>query len=597
MHDWLIATAGRRFGLVPEPPAIDKPAAELAVEGGREGDFGSAKAGEMEPDTFSKAAFDATEPAAELREAWAAPAFNQKTIEADPWTAVYLSVPDNADIWLLMKAYDAAMQCQDTIVRGADGGPRLRQGEDGPAENMERAAARADQIAHEIDRIREAATPEPIISRDPPSPPPAPDVMPEREPVTREAIARDRWNAVALDLPADASRELLSLIATTAHEVRDSLAERAQQSLRTEEAVEWWSLAVEARDRQKDAEARLSELVHRDTGPDRSEDTVAIEPRRPGDVFAAELAAAWRAPAFSLQTIEIDPWTAVYLPIPEGADKVFLEEARFIAGSVCPLLDLGPSNKPREESPFTADDDRQQAAARAVELDTRISAIGREQEPDDRIIGASPEKTKAELVDEILVRMGDSRSHVDIVPIDDGFALVRSHDLPAELLPPGVAAEQSLAWRSSLDEMHDLVIAQEQSRWDSGFLSPGFMARAASEHAARTADLVLGVALGYVVDEPVLTPEQARLQALADAERGEALEIEMARREGAAALDYVDSEINRNRPRLPDGDQPARPDSIYERYPGILTQDDSRDGAQEREEARGIYDTGIERGR
>lgn len=92
--------------------------------------------------------------------------------------------------------------------------------------------------------------------------------------------------------------------------------------------------------------------------------------------------------------------------------------------------------------------------------------------------------------------------------------------------------------------------------------------------------------IGYFVPEPELTPQQARDLARAEAERAEAWDFEMARRENAAALDWVNSEINRNRPSvLPlRGDEPTRPDSIYQRYPGLTRYDD--EGERERDYER-----------
>ena len=91
-------------------------------------------------------------------------------------------------------------------------------------------------------------------------------------------------------------------------------------------------------------------------------------------------------------------------------------------------------------------------------------------------------------------------------------------------------------------------------------------------------EMLLGVVIGYFVDEPAMTPEQARLANLANAERAEAIDFEMARRESAAALDAVNAEIDRHRPHIAP-EEPARPDSVYERYPG-LTRD--LDAEQER---------------
>jgi hypothetical protein len=92
---------------------------------------------------FGAAAFDATAPDARLREAWRQPEFSKATIEADPWTAVYLEIPKNAEPWLLLHAQGIAHECEGMISRGPGAGPLLQQGNDGPNENLERAGRRA----------------------------------------------------------------------------------------------------------------------------------------------------------------------------------------------------------------------------------------------------------------------------------------------------------------------------------------------------------------------------------------------------------------------------------------------------------------------
>ena len=62
----------------------------------------------------------------QLRTAWQAPAFSKETIDADPWTAVYLPIPENANRLLLISAYSAASVCIDMIESGAHG-PRVPQ--------------------------------------------------------------------------------------------------------------------------------------------------------------------------------------------------------------------------------------------------------------------------------------------------------------------------------------------------------------------------------------------------------------------------------------------------------------------------------------
>jgi hypothetical protein len=103
------------------------------------------------------------------------------------------------------------------------------------------------------------------------------------------------------------------------------------------------------------------------------------------------LRAAWQAPAFSRETIDADPWTAVYLPIPENLPASFgvftLRDARalvreMMVATVQPndwepvegrfmfdKLALGPllnRDSYSREGNFTA------AGARLAELDARL---------------------------------------------------------------------------------------------------------------------------------------------------------------------------------------------------------------------------------
>lgn len=75
---------------------------------------------------------------------------------------------------------------------------------------------------------------------------------------------------------------------------------------------------------------------------------------------------------------------------------------------------------------------------------------------------AGSEKSKAELVEEIMFRMGDMHSHYDIEPRNGGFALVRSFEIDDEmLLEYGLPAEQVHSWEPTLDELHDVIINRE----------------------------------------------------------------------------------------------------------------------------------------
>jgi hypothetical protein len=336
---------------------------------GHGGELRSAEDIEMEQPVFARAAFDATEPDAQLRQAWSAAAFSRETIEADPWTAVYLLVPAKADAWLLMKAHDATGLCQELIARG--NGPRLPQGNDGAAENMERATARAEELSQEIHRVVEssrgitetqASVPlRPERVRTSGAEPPG-GVGPEqergvgngaREPVTAEAIARDPWNAVRLELPRVMSVELAGLVIETAYELRNQVA------------------AASYREADPEVRQRLNDLW--DQADERRNDAFAVYDR-------AKEREAWQAPAFSRETIYSDSWTAVYLPVPEEASRRLLEHAR---GCVSDLqnameageLDLRALGPAVNRDTYTREGNLAAAAARLGELDARLEAL------------------------------------------------------------------------------------------------------------------------------------------------------------------------------------------------------------------------------
>jgi Ti-type conjugative transfer relaxase TraA len=159
-----------------------------------------------EPD-FSKAAFDTTEPDTKLREAWRQPEFSEATIAADPWTAVYLAIPENAKPWLLLKAIDATAQCQDMIVRGSGTGPQLQQGDHGPIDNARQATERFHELSH---RLEAALKPEMTPPSAPPPTTPQRANDNTRERMTVEAIQQDPWKVLDRPLPADADRTLLA---------------------------------------------------------------------------------------------------------------------------------------------------------------------------------------------------------------------------------------------------------------------------------------------------------------------------------------------------------------------------------------------------
>jgi hypothetical protein len=665
--------------------------------------------------------------AAEARAAWRQSAFSYDTIKADPWTAVYLAVPENASSALLNVAYNAAGRCLEALASGtvpyADAvihGPLMPQDTEAdnlamaelrrdelqamlypiaaPAVGQERreriaaledlAATAAEKLLHATPKLHraeynlspyrlreplmlnnyyptdedvravgdalrtrdEALTVESIgqnpwhaVARDLPGSAGielAATVMtvadqlgeqatkwgnraedaeerqawhalaevPERrtesafavservlggnepeisrsataETLTVEAIRQDPWNAVTLDLPKDASIDLLQNIASTARELRsyaEGRAEAARDGPNSEE-VERWAERAEAADfRFDDASLKLAEIRAQE---------------------------AWQAPAFSYQTIQADPWTAVHLPIPEQAEPELLAYARNWAGDLARYAEMGGSEREFatalgepmvDADKFTREQNIEAAAERVVALDARLE-FTREQMAERHHEERQLEQVeRAGFVPEAFSPALEQRQAGESGRLDEMIAWSKgwsSIDVGRGFEGVTLSSEDMDKW---LEAQQTVQLAQEQerSRSHGDFLSGTVMSSHFGASLARTTEMLLNVVVGYFVPEPELTPEQARLASLAHAERNEAMEYEGVRRENAAALDSVNSDIDHHRPHVRP-DEPVRPDTIYERYPG-LTNDENAGRDKQVEADRAFYDTGVERSR
>ena len=108
---------------------------------------------------------------------------------------------------------------------------------------------------------------------------PAPATAAPEWPYTiEEAIKRDPWNAVSLDLPADASADLFNTIAGVAQDLRIDAQERAAAATSVEETEHWHDLALKADRRFDDALAKFYEAAARD----------GIDPMKPAPEIAPE---------------------------------------------------------------------------------------------------------------------------------------------------------------------------------------------------------------------------------------------------------------------------------------------------------------------
>ena len=103
---------------------------------------------------------------------------------------------------------------------------------------------------------------------------------------------------------------------------------------------------------------------------------------------AGDVAPEPAEPAFDAETIKSDPWTAVYLGIPENAGKELLQEAHYAAACCADAVAPRPGPNAAEFEPFLfgADETREQNFARAMqrvdELDSRLRAMP-DLSPDD----------------------------------------------------------------------------------------------------------------------------------------------------------------------------------------------------------------------
>jgi hypothetical protein len=169
---------------------------------------------------------------------------------------------------------------------------------------------------------------------------------PQAEVMSREAIERDPWNAVALDVPADASKELLYQAATTAQDCRFALDDRAELAESPEQAALWAGLAERATARQKEVEGLI------------------LQPSE----------------ALSMEAMRYDPWASIYLGIPAAADTELLREA-FDAATYCASAVEGAQEAARhlyEPSLLGVGESREanfaRASARLDELDALIAS-------------------------------------------------------------------------------------------------------------------------------------------------------------------------------------------------------------------------------
>jgi hypothetical protein len=274
-----------------------------------------------------------------LREAWQQPAFSGTTIDAEKWTAVYLPIPGDAASGLLLLARDAAADClREAEASEAqipieapdwtrDVANAARFSNAAPGEDARAAGARVA----ELDRLIE---PNPEVSlefQETKWQATGPAGGPE---MTVAAIRANKWAAVDLALPE--SLDDLSLLNQASFAAMHCFEQREPPDGVAPER--WEQRRAAAGERVKELGVRADKLLRSGDWPkDTRKDLLSY-------IDKAELVQAWQAPAFDEFTIAADPWTAVYLPIPENAGRELLEHARGWAADLAEYAVRSASN-------------------------------------------------------------------------------------------------------------------------------------------------------------------------------------------------------------------------------------------------------------
>jgi hypothetical protein len=365
------------------------------------------------------------------------------------------------------------------------------------------------------------------------------DVRPA--PLTQEAIARNPRNAVEHEIPADASRELLSLIAETAADLRETFSRQAQMSLREEEAAEFRDLSGEARRRQQEAEARLDTL---DGGPQRAHEQRSVEqPDRPDRLLDSDQAAL-------VDMLGDAASRAVNEPVPRSADAAMLERLSDDLDAALDRLDaLSQSSEVPGISPQYIAAQFAKAGARQEEVEARLEEINFEAPEfyrgpieNDRTAGhgpqagASPAKSDDAFTEEILEALryvtlceDAYQRHLESLALpaprsesertaletflkgfEQGFGFRPEIRLEARETLAAAAVATASEESETLVGEHARVpqTTMDSSGAEVNFPSLAEIAARIGEHLARAADRVRERVSGFFGDAPKLRPQQ-----------------------------------------------------------------------------------------
>jgi hypothetical protein len=302
------------------------------------------------------------------------------------------------------------------------------------------------------------------------------------------------------------------------------------------------------------------------------------------DEAAEQMLDDWRSnfergpfPEVSPGWVKEDPWRAITAPLPRDAGADFLTLVADTAGELKGEAERRSASATNEND---IKDWRQIAEEAARRQDEALSRA-----EDVRTAGHQPDRDQAELTE----YLGENARREIHEPIPKGADAATLKDMRgrvertvsqldelsrstvATTISPEAIYEELEKANTRLVMLHmrieaiyspEFALSPDPSRAGEilSLVGSGIEAGArfveaitgpvgtrGSDHTASAAELAMNTVIGYFVDEPELTPEQARLKILADAERAEAQGIAAARQQDAAALDAINTEINHHK--------------------------------------------------
>jgi hypothetical protein len=252
---------------------------------------------------------------------------------------------------------------------------------------------------------------------------------------------------------------------------------------------------------------------------------------------------------FSVESIRDDPWTAVYLQIPAGADQALLKEAHYTVVQCCQAVFRPPNpfDIYAPDNDYTRDQNFDNSVRRLDELGDRLQAAQEHPEPltveitqsagaqDQEAAAAPGQNIKARLAEEILAQQNNSQASYVIRPWEGGYAVFRTwnpdDEIVAQIDLP--APQQKLGAVQTLGELHAAIIDGSVFTAAPAWVTDEQMNKAQNSQALTLDDLAQRVQ--RILDDPTHEADEHDLEVLHALEERRAADIEATQASSTAA--------------------------------------------------------------